>query len=101
MFRLFRFRLKRQNARDPVLVRVDALLVSLDAEPNPRGFEEEYLRILHLFVDVQRDAQVLQGLAADRLRLLTGVQVGYSMPHLPAFVIALDDLPYQGELIAV
>ena len=51
--------------------------------------------------NTKRVAQILQGLAADRLRLLTGVQVRDPLPNLPAFVIAFDDLPSQGEVIAV
>src|SRR6516162_3247207 len=101
LFRLFRLRLQRQNARDSVLVRVNALLVSLDPEPNARRLEQENLGVFHLFVDTKRVAQILQGLAADRLRLLTGVQVRDPLPNLSAFVIAFDDLPSQGEVIAV
>src|SRR6516162_2439345 len=101
LFRLFRLRLQRKNARDSVLVRVNALLVPLDPEPDARRLEQENLGVFHLFVDTKRVAQILQGPAADRLRLLTGVQVRDPLPNLSAFVIAFDDLPSQGEVIAV
>src|SRR6516162_10461051 len=70
-------------------------------EPNAHRLEQKDLGVFHLFVDTKRVAQILQGLAADRLRLLTGVQVRDPLPNLPAFVIAFDDLPSQGEVIAV
>src|SRR6516162_4799056 len=101
LFRLFRLRLQRQNARDSVLVRVNALLVPLDAEPNAYRLEQENLGVVDLLGNASGDAQIFKHFATDRLRLLAAVQVCDPLPNLPAFVIAFDDLPSQGEVIAV
>src|SRR6516225_439917 len=101
LFRLFRLRFQRQNARDSVLVRVNALLVPLDPDPNAHRLEQEDLGVVDLLGNASGDAQIFKHFAADRLRLLTGVQVRDPLPNLPAFVIAFDDLPNQGEVIAV
>ena len=61
--RLFRFRwlcLQRQDAGNPVLVGIQSLFVLLDPDPDARGLEQENLGVVHLFVDVKRDAQILQ-----------------------------------------
>ena len=46
LFRLRRLRFQRQDARDPVLVRINALLVPLDPEPNAHRLEQEDLGVV-------------------------------------------------------
>src|SRR6516225_5888444 len=50
LFRLFRLGFQRQNARDSVLVRVNALLVPLDPEPNAHRLEQKDLGIVDLLI---------------------------------------------------
>ena len=77
------------------------MLVPLDPNPNAHRLEQEDLGVVDLLGNASGDAQVFKHFAADRLRLLTRVQVRDPLPNLPAFVVTFDDLPNQGEVIAV
>src|SRR6516164_53427 len=101
LFRLFRLRLQRQNARDSVLVRVNALLVLLDPEPDARRLEQENLGVVHLFVDTKHDAQILQGLAADRLCLFVGMHEDDPLPDQASLEFSFGNLPREHEVISV
>ena len=101
LFRFHRLCFQRQDARDPVFVGIDPLLVLFDAEPNAHGLEKKDPGIVHLLGNVSGDAQIFKGLAADRLRLLAGMQVRDPLPNLPAFEFTFGDLPSQGQVVAV
>ena len=54
-----------------------------------------------LFRNVGGEAQVFEHLAANGLRLLTGVQVRDPLPNLPALKITFDDFPSHGQVVPV
>ena len=54
-----------------------------------------------LVTEADRIAQILELLATDRLRLLGRVQVGDALPDLATLVLALVDLPGEGDVVAV
>ena len=77
------------------------MLVLLNPEPDARRLEQENLGVVHLFVDIKCDTQILQGLAADRLCLFVGMREGDPMPELSSLEIALGNLPREREVISV
>src|SRR5262245_17248768 len=99
--RLRRLWFQRQDAVHLVLLRIESLLVLLDPEPDARRLEQENLGIAHLFVDTKRDAQILQGLAADRLCLFVGMREGDPMPDQASLEFSFGNLPCEREVMSV
>src|SRR5262245_37407973 len=99
--RLRRLWFQRQDAAHLVFVRIYSLLVLLDLEPDARRLEQENLGVVHLFVDTKGDAQILQGLAADRLCLFVGMRDDDPLEDQAALQFSSGNLPLGCEVITV